>query len=235
MRRFLFSVFLVVACATGAAAGPIEEAVSAYQHGDYALAEQLIRPLAEQGNAEAQFRLGIMHQLGKGVPQDYREAVKWYRKAADQGDAQGQFSLGVMYRSGVGIPQDYQEALKWFRKAADQGEAQAQHNLGVMYENGKGVPQDTKEAVKWFRRSAEHGFAPAQSVLGVLYHNGRGIRQDLLAYMWLTIAAAALSDDARKEAMKNRDHVELQMTAAQIEKAQEMARRCQESKFKECD
>ena len=235
MRRFLFAVILVVACATGAAAGPAEDADSAHQRGDYTLAAELLRSRAEQGNAQAQFNLGLRYAMGQGVPQDAQEAVKWYRKAAEQGDAQGQISLGVMYRSGVGVPQDYQEALKWYRKAADQGDAQSQHNLGVMYENGKGVPQDTQEAVKWFHRSAEHGFAPAQSVLGTMYHNGRGIRQDLLAYMWLTIAAAALSDDARKEAMKNRDHVELQMTAAQIEKAQEMARRCQESKFKECD
>ena len=132
MRRVLFAVILVMACATGAAAGPAEDAESAYQHGDYALAAQLLRPLAEQGNATAQFNLGVLYANAQGVPQDYQEALKWYRKAAEQGDADAQYNLGVMYDNEQGVPQDYQEALKWYRKAAEQGDADAQNNLGVM-------------------------------------------------------------------------------------------------------
>ena len=76
MRHFLFAVFLVVACATGAAAGPIEEAKSAHDRGNYALAVLLSRSLAEQGNARAQFYLGVMYWMGQGVPQDYQESLK---------------------------------------------------------------------------------------------------------------------------------------------------------------
>ena len=132
MRRILFAVFLVVACATGAAAGPREDAESAYQRGDYALAAQLLRSLAEQGNATAQFNLGVLYANGQGVPQDYQEALKWYRKAAEQGDADAQYNLGLLYDSGRGVPQNSEEAAKWYRKAAKQGHAGAQYNLGVM-------------------------------------------------------------------------------------------------------
>ncbi len=76
------------------------------------------RPLAEQGNANAQYFLGVMYAKGRGVPQDYAEAVKWSRKAAEQGVANAQFSLGVMYANGQGVPQDDAHAHMWFNLAA---------------------------------------------------------------------------------------------------------------------
>ena len=69
----------------GAAAGPFEDGVAAYKRGDYATALRLLRPLAAQGNAAAQYLLGLMYGRGDGVPQDDAEAVKWYRLAAEQG------------------------------------------------------------------------------------------------------------------------------------------------------
>ena len=139
---------------SGALAGPFEDGFTAYERGDYAAAFKLWKPLADQGNALAQFNLGVMYDEGQGVPQDDAEAVKWYRKAADQGNALAQFNLGVMYGTGQGVPQDYAEAVKWYRKAADQGLAQAQFNLGLMYSKGQGVPQDYVEAHKWYNLSA---------------------------------------------------------------------------------
>ena len=131
---------------------------------------------------------------------------------------------------------DYTQAARLFRPLAEQGIASAQVNLGMMYAKGQGVPQDYQAALKWYRRAAEQGDASAQNNLGLMYERGRGARQDfILAHMWSSIAAAALNGDAGKTAMKLRDHVATQMTAAQIEKAQEMARRCQETKFKQCD
>ena len=96
---------------------------------------------AEQGDAEAQFKLGSIYSKGKGVPKDFVEAVRWYRKAADQGFAPAQDNLGTMYADGRGVAQDYVEAARWYRKAADQGNALAEFNLGAKYDNGQGVPQ----------------------------------------------------------------------------------------------
>jgi len=95
-----------------------DEAVAAYQRGDYATAIRKFRPLAEQGNAEAQFNLGIMYDNGQGFPRDDAEAVKWWRKAAEQGNASAQFNLGFMYYDGLGVPQDYVQAHMWFNLAA---------------------------------------------------------------------------------------------------------------------
>ena len=95
---------------------------------------------------------------------------------------------------------------------------------------------DYTRAARLFRSFAEQGKARAQFYLATMYDDGRGVPQDFTrAYMWLNVASAALSGDEGKAAMKNRYHVVSQMTAAQIEKAQEMARRCQQSQFKECD
>ena len=73
---------------------------------------------AEQGEANAQYNLGVMYDKGQGVPQDYREAVKWYHKAAEQGDASAQSTLGGMYYFGQGVPQDFVQAHMWFNLAA---------------------------------------------------------------------------------------------------------------------
>jgi general secretion pathway protein A len=79
------------------------------------------RGAAEQGDAQAQFSLGLMYKEGREMKQDYEEAVRWYRKAAEQGHAQAQTNLGLMYSKGWGVGQDYEEAVKWYSKAADQG------------------------------------------------------------------------------------------------------------------
>ena len=116
--------------------------------------EQL-RNDAEQGDASAQYLLGLSYVTGEGVPQDDQEAVSWFRKAAEKGNAGAQFSLGVSYATGEGVPQDDQEAVKWFRKAAEQGYASAQDHLGAMYAEGPGrVPgrPRSREVVSQGRR-----------------------------------------------------------------------------------
>ena len=75
-------------------AGPIEDGVAAYVRGDNETAVRLIRPLAEQGDARAQYHLGTLYFTGTGVPQDYAEALKWFRLSADQGNPEGQGALG---------------------------------------------------------------------------------------------------------------------------------------------
>jgi TPR repeat protein len=142
-----------------------------------------------------------------------------------------------MYQGGHGVPQDYQEALKWFRKAAEQADTQAQSMLGGMYANGLGIPQDYQEAVKWYRKAAQQGNINAQNNLGRIYANGkRGVPQDFVrAHTWYTVAATAASGDGVEAAVRNRDGVASRMTAVQIEQAQEMVRRCQQSQFKECN
>ncbi len=116
---------LIVALCAGFTLGPtapawagFDEGVAAAKRGDYATALREWRPLAEQGNANAQFNLGLIYSKGRGVPQDYAEAARWYRRAADQGVAQAQFTLGFMYSKGRAVPRDYAQAHMWFNLAA---------------------------------------------------------------------------------------------------------------------
>ena len=161
-----------------------------YINGQYEQAFPVCSKAAEQGNAKAQNNLGVMYANGKGVKQDYAEAVKWYRKAAEQGYAEAQFNFGCMYVFGWGVKQDYAEAVKWLRKAAEQGYANAQFNLAAMYINGQGVQQDFAEASKWYRKAAEQGDAKAQFNLGAAYKSGEGVQQDYAeAVKWYRKAA----------------------------------------------
>jgi len=150
----LLTLLFSLSMAVTALGGQLEDAQAAYERDDYATAYRLYKPLAEQGDASSQFKLGIMYHNGRGVPKDNAEAAKWYRKAAEQGDAQAQFNLGQMYREGKGVLQDYAEAVKWYRKAAEQGDAQAQYNLGTMYFNRQGVSPDYVLAHMWFNLAA---------------------------------------------------------------------------------
>jgi len=190
VKRFLAGVILALILTGGAVAGPFEEADAAFQRGDYRTALRLWRPLAEQGNATAQFALGKMYVHGEGVPQDDAEALKWYRLAAEQGYADAQSNLGAMYALGRGVSEDDAEALKWYRLAAEQGDAAAQYVLGKVHQDGEGVPQDDAEALKWYRLAAEQGQPDAQFNLGVMYAMGQGVPQDdAEAVKWWRLAA----------------------------------------------
>ena len=169
-----------------------------FNRGDNSEAARWYRKAAEQGYAIAQFNLGIMYELGKGVKQDYEEAVKWYRLAAEQGHAAAQNSLGYMYSNGKGVTQDKSEAVKWYRLAAEQGHAQAQFNLGYMYDFGKGVKENDEEAVKWYRLAAEQGHAQAQFNLGYMYYYSEGVKQDYEeALKWYRKSAEQGNADAQ--------------------------------------
>ena len=121
-----------------------------------------LQRLAKQGDAEAQFSLGARYHKGRGVLEQYAEAIKWYRKAAKQGYAEAQTALGVMYTHGRGVPQDDAEAVKWFRKAAEQGHAEAQYSLGVMlYVSSEDVPQDYVRAYAWLNLADAQGYGLA--------------------------------------------------------------------------
>jgi len=93
---------------------------------------ETVKQAAEQGDVQAQFKLGLMYDEGQGVAQDYVEAVKWYQKAAGQGDADAQFKFGVCYERGKGVTQDYAKAVEWYTKAAEQGHEDAQEMLAEM-------------------------------------------------------------------------------------------------------
>jgi TPR repeat protein len=128
---------------------PAEAAYAAYEKGDHVTALRRLRPIAQQGDARAQFLLGSIYYTAPGNLRDDAEAAKWFDLAAHQGDAAAEFRLGLMYSEGQGVPQDHAEAARWYRRAADKGYAPAQHNLGLAYAAGEGVAQDRLTAHMW--------------------------------------------------------------------------------------
>ncbi|MBK9306302.1 MAG: sel1 repeat family protein [Nitrospira sp.] len=131
---------------------------------------------------------------------------------------------------------EYTKAARLFGPLAEQGVASAQFYLGVMHDRGRGVRQDYQMAVAWFRKAAAQGYPGPQNNLGLIYERGRGVRKDLVrAFMWYQLAGALVPGDEGEAALKRRDVLSSKMTAAQIEQAEEMARRCQQSQFQACD
>jgi uncharacterized protein len=122
------ALVLAVGFAGSVAAGPFADAIAAHEKGDYATALRLMRPFADQGEASAQYNLGIAYRWGEAVPQDYAAALSWYRKAAEQGHVGARSELGFMYGLGQGVPQDYVIAHMWFNLAAARGYKDAAGN-----------------------------------------------------------------------------------------------------------
>lgn len=117
---FCLSVALVFAPGPGSTQD-IFTGVAALAEGDFATAIREFRPLAEQGDAEAQALLGGMYRQGLGAPQDYPAALFWFRKAANRGNPHAQYDLGRMYDEGNGVPQDYVSAHMWLNLASGNG------------------------------------------------------------------------------------------------------------------
>lgn len=121
LHSLLFAITLLVGSLSVAAAQDFSKGLEAYHAGDYQAALQEWLPLAEQGDAGAQYNLGHMYFNGNGVPQDYAESAKWYRLAAEQGNAAAQNNLGLNYLMGDGVLQSIVLAHMWANIASANG------------------------------------------------------------------------------------------------------------------
>ncbi|MCH7478068.1 MAG: sel1 repeat family protein, partial [SAR324 cluster bacterium] len=167
-------LFTAIAVFVGWAVWPtdLESARSAYERGRFERVLRILEPLVEAGNPEAQFQLGEMYALGRGVPEDDAEAARWFQRAAAQGHVGAQFQLGAMHARGEGVPINIAQSVEWFGRAAlggtveaarriqdvaGQGHPVAQFYLAEMYEQGRGVAEAPYEAAKWYYRAAVEG------------------------------------------------------------------------------
>ena len=154
-----------------------------------------VKALAENGNARAQYKLGITYQYGNGVPMDLAIAVKWYRKAAEQGFPTAQYNFATMYSTGEGMPKNNEEAFKWFRMAAEQGHASSQVAVGKMYENGESVTKDIVAAHAWYGVAASaYGYPDGKKEMSRV---AKGMSREQLA------KAKNLTKELRKQIKQN--------------------------------
>lgn len=151
---------------------------------------ETVQRAAVQGDAEAQYSLGLAYKNDEGVGRDDAEAARWWLQAAEQGHADAQYRLGLAYRDGEGVDRDHTEAAQLWLQAAEQGHAYAQYWLGEAHRKGEGVLQDVTEAARWFRMAAEQGNGSAQSSLAWAYLTGEGVVEDNAeAGRWFQMAA----------------------------------------------
>jgi TPR repeat protein len=184
---------------------------------------EVIKTMAEQRDAYAQYRMGYRYANGDGVEKNLVESLKWYRKAAENGQVEAQYRLGFIYEQGRGVPVSYVESASWWRKAADQGHAGAQFSLGYCYGRGEGVPRSPSEAAKWLHKSADQGNTSAYLFLGYAYERGQGVGIDKVeAYAYLTLALTG-SSSARGEL----DSMTRGMTPSAIQKGKLRAKELQ--------
>jgi uncharacterized protein len=127
-RRFIalrLSVALSIICLAAPAWAEFQVGIDAYNRGDFKTALREWQPMAEQGDARAQFYFGLLYENGDGVPLDYAKARQWYEKAAVQGDAKAQLYLGLQSSFGQGVPMDLVDAYMWYSLATGNGNAHA--------------------------------------------------------------------------------------------------------------
>ena len=124
-----------------------------------------VKPLAEKGDAKAQYRLGECYYYGDGISRDFKQAEYWYRKAADNGYARAQVRLGGCYHEGRGVAKDDKQSVYWYRKAAEQGYVYGQSMLGLAYHFGVGVTEDWQQAAYWLQKAAAQGDSEAKKLL----------------------------------------------------------------------
>jgi TPR repeat protein len=185
----------VLACALFSVVGfaaDFQAGLDAYNRGDFATALKEWQPLAEQGEANSQYNMGLLYARGQGVAQDYKQALGWYEKAAEQGVPAAEYNLGVMYANGQGVAASPEQAEKWFLKAAEKGVGEAVTGLATIYSEGEGAFKNYAEAEKWYRQAADKGVASAAFNLGVMYDIGQGVQQSYPeALKWYHAAADA--------------------------------------------
>jgi uncharacterized protein len=162
--KYLVAAVMAAMMASPLSAQSVKAGIDAWQRADYPAAVSIWRPIAEAGDADAQFNLGQAYRLGRGVPLDLPAAKVWFERAARSGHVDAETTLGLLvFQNG-----DRPQGLKWLKQAADQGEPRALLVYGTALYNGDGVPQDRVLGYAYVSRAAAQGLAPAQDTLAQL-------------------------------------------------------------------
>jgi len=169
--------------------------------------------LANKGDAEAQYHVGMMHNNGIGTKQDPRQAFEWFEKSTAANDPLGAYKLGCYYDGqGAGIVTlDTNEALKYKLIAAKAGYALAQHDVGILYDQ----QGNAEEALKWWKMAGDQGYPRALYRLSMAYSAGKTVPRDLA----LSYAYFKLSQLAPK---KNVNEMASMLSKPELEKAEKL-------------
>ena len=193
----------------------------AYRDGHDKRALKYFRRASEEGDIVADWYLGHMYRLGRGVDQSDAKAFSYYSRVADQFNADetnkkkvrimvdGLVRVGDYYRRGdkaAAIPQDFGRAIRIYKLATTFGHPAAEHGLGVMNLRGQGMKPKPDLGLKWLIKAAKKRHAPAQAYLGNLYWKGEFVAEDRTrALMWYILAQATARPDENPEIIDRLD------------------------------
>jgi TPR repeat protein len=186
-----------------------------YERKKYDEAKKILLPLAQKGNADASFALGLMEARGDLGQPDYVKARNWWEQSAQKGHLEAEYNLGLIYYRGVQqggdgtdpAKRDFAKTLEWWNKAAEHGHVTAMYSLAGMARTGEGQTKNMRLAASWYIRAAKLGHPEAQYQLGSMYLNGAGVEKNPAeAKTWMRQAAEAGHPGA-VSAMKMLDNI----------------------------
>ncbi len=178
--------------------GDYETGFEAYEVGEYATALAEWQPLAEEGDANSQYGLGLLYGNGFGVAMDDALALRWYGLAAQQGHAGAQCNLGVIHMNGWGVPMNETVASRMYLMAAEQGVTEAQIALGVIYAADYSPLYNKEEAYKWFSiadRLGDLNAAPKRDDLARKFTADEAIEADGIVNIWFESHGGMVASD----------------------------------------
>jgi TPR repeat protein len=146
----------------------MEDAQISAKGGDIEKAIRIWKEFANQGNSDAQWRLGSCYISGNGVDQDDKKAIELYKKSATQGNGDAQAALGACYIDGVGVSKDTEKGMEFLKKSVLKGNKTGLYLLGQMYESLssiKNMPELKDKSIELYKMSAKKGFELAQKKL----------------------------------------------------------------------
>lgn len=161
LHRRLVAGALLLAASAPLAAQSVQAGTDAWSRGEYAAAVAIWRPLAEKGDADAQFNLAQAYRFGRGVPINLGAAQAWYERAANKGHVNAQYILGRM----LFLNGNHTGGARWLKAAADGGEPLAMLAYGTALFNGDGVPQNQVLGYAYVSRAANKGLGAASDTL----------------------------------------------------------------------
>ena len=178
--------------------GDYETGFEAYEVGEYATALAEWQPLAEEGDANSQYGLGLLYGNGFGVEMNDALALRWYGLAAQQGHSGAQCNLGVIHMNGWGVPMNEIVASRMYLMAAEQGVTEAQIALGVIYAADYSPLYNKEEAYKWFSiadRLGDLNAAPKREDLAVKLTADEAVEADGIVNIWFESHSGIVASD----------------------------------------
>ncbi len=174
--------------------------------------------LAEKGNAEAQYKVGEMYELGRSVPKDIPNALIWYEKAADQGHVKAGYKILFLEIQSSGLNDFSKTQLGVLRQEAASGNPDAQYFLGKMYASGVGVPKSLNNALTWLNKATFNGVSEAE-------HEAIAVEEELARIRAREAQKRAVALEEAKKKKLEEERLKAEQARAAEQKRQQEAQR----------